>query len=64
MHCVGSQIHCMTRFQEVVVPEPLSPAAILELARGFMSSKVLLAAAKLRLFDALRDGPLTGRPGS
>jgi hypothetical protein len=42
------------------VSEPLSPAAILELARSFMSSKVLLAAAKLRLFDTLRDGPLTG----
>src|SRR5882724_5921832 len=39
---------------------PLSPSRILELARGFMSSKVLLAAVKLGLFDALRDGPLTG----
>ena len=37
-----------------------SPATILELARGFMGSKVLLAAAKLHLFDELRDGPLTG----
>ena len=41
------------------MPDSLSPAAILDLARGFMGSKVLLAATKLRLFDALRDGPLT-----
>jgi hypothetical protein len=39
---------------------PESPTAIMELARGFMGSKVLLAAVKLRLFDALRDGALTG----
>jgi hypothetical protein len=31
----------------------------MELARGFMGSKVLLAATKLHLFDELRDGPLT-----
>jgi hypothetical protein len=42
------------------VSEPLSPAEILALGRGFMGSKVLLAAAKLHLFDQLRDGPLTG----
>jgi len=42
------------------VAELLSPAGILTLARGFMGSKVLLAAAKLGLFDALRDGPRTG----
>jgi hypothetical protein len=42
------------------VSELLSPANILGLARGFMSAKVLLAAAKLHLFDALGDGPLTG----
>src|SRR5262245_7532841 len=40
--------------------DTLSPARILALGRGFMGSKVLLAAVKLRLFDALRDGPLTG----
>jgi len=39
---------------------PPSPSKIFEIARGFMGTKVLLAAAKLRLFDALRDGPLTG----
>jgi hypothetical protein len=39
---------------------PLSPANILEVGRGFMSAKVLLAAVKLRLFDALAGGPLTG----
>jgi O-methyltransferase/methyltransferase family protein len=39
---------------------PHSPARMLELARGFMSAKVLLVAVKLGLFDALRDGPLTG----
>ncbi|HZR83936.1 MAG TPA: methyltransferase [Candidatus Binatia bacterium] len=39
--------------------EPLTPAKIIELGRGFMGSKALLAAGKLRLFDALRDGPLT-----
>ena len=32
----------------------------MELARGFMGSKALLVAAKLHLFDALEDGPLTG----
>ncbi len=37
-----------------------SPVAILELARGFMGSKVLLAATKLHLFDVLREKPLTG----
>ena len=40
--------------------QPLSPAKILETARGFMSTKVLTVAVKLGLFDALRDGPLTG----
>ncbi len=40
--------------------KPLSPAMILELARAFMGSKVLLVAAKLHLFDELRDGLLTG----
>ena len=42
------------------MPESLSPARIAEIARGFMSAKVLLVAAKLHLFDELRDGPLTG----
>src|SRR5262249_31212173 len=46
--------------QEVVVPEQLSAFRIVEIARGFMSSKVLLVAAKLHLFDDLRDGALTG----
>ena len=36
------------------------PAHIMDIARGFMGTKVLCAAAKLGLFDALRDGPLTG----
>jgi hypothetical protein len=40
--------------------EPTSPARILEIGRSFMSAKVLLAAVKLRLFDALAGGPLTG----
>src|SRR5262245_10283107 len=40
--------------------EPLSPARIIELARGFMGSKVLLVAIKLGLFDALAGGGLTG----
>ena len=40
--------------------ESLSPARIAEIGRGFMSAKVLLVAAKLHLFDELRDGPLTG----
>jgi len=42
------------------VPESLSPARILEIARGFMGAKVLLVAAKLHLFDELGGGPLTG----
>ena len=42
------------------MPESPSRAPILDLARGFMGSKVLLTAAKLHLFDALRDGPLSG----
>ena len=40
--------------------EPLSPAKIVELGRGFMSAKVLLVAAKLHLFDELSGGALTG----
>jgi len=39
---------------------PLSPARIIELARGFMGSKVLLVAIKLGVFDALAGGSLTG----
>ena len=39
--------------------EPLSPATIFELARGFMSARVLHVATKLHLFAALADGPLT-----
>jgi hypothetical protein len=35
------------------------PTRILELARGFMGCKALLAAVRLGLFDALADGPLT-----
>jgi len=40
--------------------QELNPAPILELARGFMGSKAVLAAVKLGVFDALSDGPLTG----
>jgi len=40
--------------------EPLSPATIFELARGFMSARALHVATKLHLFAALADGPLTG----
>jgi hypothetical protein len=40
--------------------ESLSPARILELARGFMGARALLVAAKMRLFDELRQGGLTG----
>ncbi len=40
--------------------QELNPAPMLELARGFMGSKALLAAVKLGVFDALSDGPLTG----
>ncbi len=40
--------------------EALSPAVIFEVARGFMSARVLQVATKLRLFAALVDGPLTG----
>jgi O-methyltransferase/methyltransferase family protein len=40
--------------------EDLNPSPILQLARGFMGSKALLAAVKLGLFDALAGGPLTG----
>jgi hypothetical protein len=32
----------------------------MDIARGFMGTKVLCAAAELGVFDALRDGPLTG----
>ncbi len=39
---------------------PASPARIVELARSFMSAKVLLVGVKVGLFDALDDGPLTG----
>ncbi len=46
--------------RRVTVSKPMSSAAILDLGRGFMGSKVLLVAVKLGLFDALRDGPLTG----
>ncbi len=38
----------------------LSPARIIELARGFMSAKVLNLATRIGLFGALKDGPLTG----
>jgi hypothetical protein len=38
----------------------VSPAGILEIARGFMAAKVLLVATRLGLFDVLADGPLTG----
>jgi hypothetical protein len=40
--------------------EPLSPATILDTGRDFMASKVLLAAVKLGVFDALAGGPRTG----
>jgi hypothetical protein len=42
------------------VAEELNASPILQLARGFMGSKALLAAVKLGLFDALAGGPLTG----
>jgi hypothetical protein len=42
------------------VTEPISPAAVFELARGFMGARVLQVAVKLRLFAALDAGPLTG----
>lgn len=37
-----------------------SPTEIATLGRSFMEAKVLLAAVRLRLFDVLEDGPLTG----
>jgi len=40
--------------------QPLDPMPILQLARGFMGAKALLAAVKIGVFDALRDGPLGG----
>src|SRR5512138_1845229 len=40
--------------------DQLDPMPILQLARGFMGSKALLAAVKLGVFDALADRPLTG----
>src|SRR5262245_42882994 len=46
--------------EDAAMPEPPSPAKILEIARGFMGSKVVFAATRLGLFDALREGPLTG----
>jgi hypothetical protein len=39
---------------------PLSPSKLFEIARVSWARRVLLAATKVRLFDALRDGPLTG----
>jgi hypothetical protein len=48
------------RAEGLPMPTVPSRAAIAELARGFMGSKVLLVAAKLHLFDLLKDGPLTG----
>lgn len=42
------------------MPTDVSPAGILEIARGFMSAKVLLVATRLGLFDVLADGPMTG----
>jgi hypothetical protein len=44
----------------LIVPDAPSPAKIVAVARGFMGAKVLFVAAKLGLFDALRDRPLTG----
>jgi len=43
------------------VTKSLSAAEIVTLGHGFMDAKVLLVAVKLRLFDELQDGPLTGR---
>jgi hypothetical protein len=40
--------------------ENTSPARILEIARGFMATKVLLVATRLGLFDLLAEAPLTG----
>ena len=37
-----------------------TPAKIVDIARGFQRTKVLFAASKLGLFDALAGGPLTG----
>ena len=42
------------------MPDAPSPAKIMGIARGFMGAKVLFAAAKLGVFDALRERPLTG----
>jgi hypothetical protein len=42
------------------VTQSLSAADIMTLGHGFMQAKVLLVAVKLRLFDELQDGPLTG----
>ena len=42
------------------MPETPSVAPIMQLARGFMGAKVLFAAVRLGVFDALADGPLTG----
>jgi O-methyltransferase/methyltransferase family protein len=37
-----------------------SPEKIVDIARGFQRTKILFAASKLGVFDALKDGPLTG----
>jgi hypothetical protein len=37
-----------------------SPARVLDLARGFMASKVLFVATRLGVFDLLHEQPLTG----
>jgi hypothetical protein len=42
------------------VTKPLSTADIMTLGRSFMEAKVLLVAVKLRLFDELQNGALTG----
>jgi hypothetical protein len=38
----------------------IAPTRILELARGFMATKVLMVATRLGLFDLLAEGALTG----
>jgi len=38
---------------------PVTPDAIMEVARGFMAAKHLLAASSIGIFEALADGPAT-----
>lgn len=38
---------------------PVTPDAIMEVARGFMAAKHLFAASSIGIFEALADGPAT-----